>query len=222
MPEPRDPSLDAVDLSVLPAADAPHYLYGLARLGLLKKGLFPVHAACVGHDGRYALLVGHSGDGKTTVAMSLVGRGGWKMFSGNKTVVDLSAPGQIVAVGGTKTVTTRQADGGRSVARLDLDRSETAPQVPVVAIFRVRLSDGADRAVRLSALSALHTLYPFFLDVANADVILDGGARVLSGEPPVGTREKLARELAAALAKVPAYEVTGSAAFVADKITELT
>jgi len=221
VPEPYDPAIVAADVSGMSSADVPHYLYGLVRLDLLKKELFPVHAACVGRDGRYALLVGHSGDGKTSVAMTLVEKSGWKMFSGNKTVVDLSGQGGIEAVGGTRVVTARRADDGRSAVRLEPDRYESSPRVVIAAVFRIRLSDGFERTARLSELSALHALYPFFLDAVNADVVLDGGNRVLSGEPPVGTREKLARGLAAALSRIPAYEVTGSAAFVASKITEL-
>jgi hypothetical protein len=221
VPEPFGQFVSSADISGLPPADVPHYLYGLVRLELLKKGLFPVHAACVGGGGRYGLIAGHSGDGKTTVAMKLVADGGCMLFSGNKTVVDLSKPGKIIAVGGTRTVTTKDATGLRKSFRLEEGQYETSSRVEISAIFRIRLNDGHDRAALMPELSALHALYPFFLDAVNADVILDGGGRVLSGEPPAGTRERLARGLAAALKAVPAYEVTGSSAFVASEIAKL-
>lgn len=220
VPEPYDPAAFP-DVSEMPPPDVPHYLYSLARLDLLKRGLFPVHAACVGKDGRNALLVGHSGDGKTTVAMKLLATGRWKMFSGNKTVVDFFAPGKMAAVGGTRIVSVKRPDGSRSAARLRADQAEPAPRVDVLAVFRLRLNDGYDCASKLPPLNALHVLYPFFLDVVNADVILDDGKRVVAGEPPPGARERLAKELAAALAAIPAYEITGSAAFVTGQIEKL-
>ncbi len=220
VPEPGNPAIMAADVSGLPPADVPHYLYGLARLELLKRGLFPVHAACVGRGGRFALLVGHSGDGKTSVVLNLVGRPDWRIFSGNKTAVGFPQDGKIVAVAGTKVITVRAPDGGRAFAEIGAERFETAEKAEIAAIFRVRLSDGADSCVRLPDLGALHVLYPFFLDAVNADVVLDGGSRVLSGEPPAGARERLAGGLRDALARIPAFEIAGSAAFVAERITE--
>src|SRR5207237_886373 len=38
--------------------DLYHLFFGIARRELVKRGAYSVHAACVGRNGRYALLVG--------------------------------------------------------------------------------------------------------------------------------------------------------------------
>ena len=209
----------SVDVGGIPENDIPHYLYGLARLEFLRKGLFPVHAACVGKDAGHALIVGHSGDGKTTVALKLIREHGCRLFSGNKTVVRFS-DGAIVAVAGTTTV-TEVTPKGRRLFRLESGQYETRAAVPIRTIAKVKLNDGAESMALLKPLSALHALYPFFLDAVNADVSVAEGEHVLSGNPSDGVRERLAKNLWKALGAIPAYSITGSLPFVIENLQKL-
>ena len=209
-------SADAAGIS---EADLPHFLYGMARLALLKNGLFSVHAACVGNDHGKVLIVGHSGDGKTTVALKLIREFGYRLRAGNKTVVRFEG-GTLLAIAGTTTV-TEVTPQGRRLFRLDDGQYETRDDLPIRAIVKVKLNDGADSTARLAPLSALHTLYPFFLDAVNADVVVSDGGRVLSGNPPDGVRERLAKDLLEVLGTVPAHAITGSLHYLIDTLRKL-
>lgn len=215
--------------------------YGAARRAWLKRGLYPVHAAAVTlGDGGLTLLVGHSGSGKTAVTLSAVARG-HKVFSGNKTLVRIDNSGSrtvLTAVAGTRPMTAKAEDvsrhlslgtfnagyQGRSAFYLaDQHYAATAPYV-VSNIILPRLNDGVEKTKLMTAVSAVHKLYPFFIDAVNADIVLSGGKCVLSGEPRPRVRELLASGLAAALsvdelsggmqAALTVREVEGSMEFV--------
>ena len=209
----------SADAAEVPEADLPHYLYGLARLAFLRQGLFSAHAACVGTDAGYVLLFGHSGDGKTTVSLRLVREHGYRLYAGNKTVVEF-ADGAVAAVAGTKTISELTSTGRRFFR---LEEKEYAPRsaMPIRAMVKVKLNDGVAELKRLAPLSALHALYPFFLDAVNADIIVGKGTRVLPGDPPDGVRERLATELLQVFETVPAYALAGSLAYVVSSIQEI-
>lgn len=190
--------------------------YGAARRAWLKRGLYPVHGAALNTgDGGLTLLVGHSGSGKTAVTLSAVARG-HKVFSGNKTLVRIDNNGDrtvLTAVAGTRPMTAKAEDVARHLALGTFNagyqgrsafylRNEhyaaTAPYV-VTAICLPRLNDGVEKVKVLPAVSALHKLYPYFMDAVNADIVLAGGKCVLSGEPRPRVREHLASGLGAAL-----------------------
>jgi len=215
--------------------------YGAARRAWLKRGLYPVHAAALSMgDGGLTLLVGHSGSGKTALTLSAVARG-HKVFSGNKTLVRIDTAGDrtvLTAVAGTRPMTTKAEDverhlglgtfntgyQGRSAFYLSNEHyAATAPSV-VTDIILPRLNDGVSKRKFLGAVSALHKLYPYFMDAVNADIVLSGGKCVLSGEPRPRVRELLAAGLGAALsgddlssgmaAPLSVIEVEGSMDFV--------
>lgn len=211
--------------------DLIHLLYGATRLLWLKRGFYPVHSACIGNDDGYVLVVGHSGSGKTSIALELA-KSEQRVFSANKTLVSLG-DGNLLAVAGTRTITTTAEDAsrhsiggvrvgyvGRSAFLLDDQMYAAASTVPVRKIAIVRLNDGAKECSSLSPDSAMHRLYPFFLDVMNADVILCGGEEVFTGTPPRNSRQSLVEGLRSCLAKVPVCAVTGSMEFVTVTLRE--
>jgi hypothetical protein len=202
--------------------------YGVVRLHWLKVGLYPVHGACLAPADRdgLRLIVGHSGVGKTALTLSCVARGE-KVFSGNKTLVKIE-DGVVTAVAGTLPITTRAEDAarhldaasiktgyqGRSAFYLaDHCYAGSAPRA-VKLVVLPRLNDGVEKSKKLSALSALHKLYPYFIDAVNADIVLSGGKVVLSGSPPGGAQAQLASSLAVALAGLSVCEIEGSLAFI--------
>ncbi len=195
------------------ANDTHHLLYSALRHELLKKGAYAVHAACVDVEG-LILLVGHSGSGKTTIALELAKRG-HKIFSGNKTVVTRGK-----AIAGTRAMTLKTAPpqsdtiayGTRSAFLLP----SYAKPGPIKAIYLVRLNDGHDREEKIGATSALHALYPFFLDVVNADTII--GDALYSSEVTQKQKATLVKMLQSMLEKTPVHTVTGSLPFVVDRI----
>jgi len=213
--------------------------YGIARQKWLKQGLYCVHAACLENQQKQlSLIVGHSGVGKTAVTLSALARG-YKVFSGNRTLVKITpgaAKGEsgtiaaVTAIAGTRTITTRAEDLARHLPEAleneevgYEDRSafslskrfyaDPAPQA-VTLISLPRLNDGAEKSRQLSALSALHKLYPFFLDAVNADIVLAGGRLVFAGTPPSGVNKRLASELSQALTNLPVWELEGSLPFI--------
>lgn len=215
--------------------------YGAARRAWLKRGLYPVHAAALNMgNGSLTLLVGHSGSGKSAITLSAVSRG-HKVFSGNKTLVRIDTVGDrtvLTAIAGTRSMTAKAEDvskhlalgtfnaayqGRKAFYLANEHMAATAPYV-VSGIILPRLNDGVEKCKRMAPLSAVHKLYPYFLDTVNADIVLSGGKAVLSGEPVKGVRERLAQGLAAAFevdaasggmqAGISVLEVEGSMDFV--------
>lgn len=223
--------------------DLLHLSYSVCRLRWLEMGLYCVHSACVGKDS-HTLLVGHSGSGKTTTALKMAESAGLQIFSGNKTLLAVGADG-IRAVAGTRTMTrTAAAEKASQVQAVDqspaclavgyqerlaysLDEGaySSAQSVPVSAIALIRLNDGVQEETALESLSAMHKLFPFFLDMVNADTVLGAGAVVFSGSAgkrgDAGQKQVLSRALAAALKAVPVYSLSGSLDFVADRLESL-
>ena len=229
--------------------------YGVVRQKWLKQGLYCVHAACLEDpQQRLTLVVGHSGVGKTPVTLSSLARG-YKVFSGNRTLVKIESKenggitagisgestSSIIAIAGTRTITTKAEDlakhlpeansneegnekvgyQGRSAFKLsNRFYADPAPQA-VTSITLPRLNDGAEKSRPLSALSALHKLYPYFLDAVNADIVLAGGRIVFAGTPPSGVGTRLARDLSQALAHLPVWELEGSLPFINHTLEEL-
>lgn len=214
--------------------DAWFLLYAEARRRWLERQVFSVHGACLGMRGGI-LIVGHSGSGKSTVAMEMLRRRGVKLFSGNKTLVTIGKSGALTAIAGTMTMTVGAADRKRYARFVDqgadywgryafsLKESYRAADrpLPIRAIAVVRLNDGIAQQVRLQPVSALHTLYPFFLDAVNADVIAGTGSSVLVGTPPPGTQEALARNLERACGRIPVHVISGSLSFVGKRLASL-
>jgi hypothetical protein len=64
-------------------------------------GLVPLHASAVAHDGRVYAFTGHSGEGKSTLAAALGGKG-LPLFADDVLVLDLSAPAEITCLPGHK------------------------------------------------------------------------------------------------------------------------
>jgi hypothetical protein len=207
-----------------------HLTYAAAREYYLENGNFTVHAACVGLDD-LVLLAGPSGSGKSTVAQNLIERGRAKLFSGNKTVVYYNDDATLSAVAGTKTMTIPTAfykqklPAGNTVNYGDrtayqLNKNDYASPGKIGAVYIVRLNDGVEDFQRVSQMSAVHALYPSFLDATNADVIVGGDMVYDSPNTPFMQLIKsfLAQQLARATRNLPVYKVTGSLPFVVETI----
>ncbi len=203
-----------------------HLLYSIVRVELMKHNLFSVHAACVGKDG-YILIVGHTGVGKTSIVLELLKNRGLLMLSGNKTVVSFKQDG-LEAIAGTSTLTAHQKDierhlgetetisyGGRAALK---PKGSTNKPGLVKAIVIASLNDGVAENNLIEPISALHRLYPYFLDTVNADTIMCDGKAVYVGAPSPGTQEKLAQQLHESLSEIPTYSISGSINFVCDSI----
>lgn len=203
---------DRVKLHTAFSADMPedvaHLLYGMQRRKLQQSGLFPVHAACVGRDGRFILIAGHSGSGKTTLAQKLVDEHGFRLLSGNKTVLRFEENGQLTAIAGTTTMTALDNTQGRHAYTLPPQVYARGEQ-PVAGILLPRLNDGVCEHQQLKGLSALHTLYPYFTDAVNADVIVNG-KDLFDGTTPKAARAFLARALPESLHRTEVRKASGS------------
>ncbi|MBK8204297.1 MAG: hypothetical protein IPK68_18940 [Bdellovibrionales bacterium] len=203
-----------------------HLLYGAARKEWLNNRIYPVHAACIGNekDG-YVLLVGAPGSGKTSLALNHAIHHGMKIFSGDKTLITIGSNGVMEAIAGTKTITVRSQDIGRWSAvkkmnahqfgdrisfQLPSEFYAKSPRVPIKKIFLVGLNDGVQDYSELSSMSALHTLYPFFMDKQREDILIGGDRAIFDGTTGADVRAGLSRELLSSLQNIPVYKVTAS------------
>jgi hypothetical protein len=140
-----------------------------------------------------------------------------KVFSGNKTVVSFKG-GRLTARAGTRTMSARSKSGWQRFL-LDNQQYSSKDKVEIEKIVIVRLNDGVREFRRLEQGSAMHTLYPYFLDVVNADTIAE--EKVFVGTPPKGAQERLVASLKKTLKKVPVYDIAGSKSFVTQQIAKL-
>ncbi|HSX32850.1 MAG TPA: hypothetical protein VLF91_00735 [Candidatus Saccharimonadales bacterium] len=213
--------------------DLPHLLYSVARSLWLRRGYFPTHAACVGDD-VYTLMPGHSGVGKTTVALEAITRHDQKLLSGNTTLIQCSEAGDLRAIAGTRSMTLKTEDfkrgeydslrsmeyGNRTAFELPIDMQAAGPKT-IGRVALVRLSDGFNAWRQLPPLSALHTLYPYFLDTEYADCLVGQGNALYIGDTPSAAREQLAAQLRRAVVDLTVSTGTGSAEFLAEKVSGL-
>jgi len=198
--------------------DLYHLLYGITRRALLERNLYCVHAACVGGADGYHLIIGHSGSGKTTLAQNLVEHHGMTLFSGNKTVIRFEGDGGLTAIAGTPTMTALDKDFNRFAYGLANDQYAPKAEVPITAITIIRVNDGVEETQTLGGLSALHTLYPYFMDTVNADVIVNG-KDVFDGTPPAAAKDALVAGLTQAFAhNIPVRKISGSMAYMCRKV----
>jgi uncharacterized protein (TIGR00661 family) len=216
-----------------------HLLYGAARVEWLKQGIFPVHAACIGNEKEgYVLLMGPPGSGKTSLTLASATKHGFKVFSGDKTLLRFK-DNQLEAIAGTHTLTIRSEDvqnwtsvpkmneqpfGDRLAFQLPSEFYSEKSSVPIKKVFLVNLNEGLDVVTQLSPTSALHTLYPFFMDKQREDVLIEGDQAFFDGSVDKELRVNLAKELKAVLETVPVYKIVAplnkASAFISDKVSD--
>lgn len=210
-----------------------HLLYGLARREWLNRGIFPIHAACVGFDEGYVLLVGHSGAGKTSTTLECALNHNLQIFSGDKTLVKIDEKDTMLALAGTKAMTVRSHDRNRWDAMMsdyvDSDARRTfrlkphfcSPDenVEIKAIVILQLNDGKKSCERLP--NAIHTLYPYFMDMERADTLLRGGAGLVDGSIDPEVKRTHVPKLARSVEKIPTFKIIGSMNYVSEKIERL-
>lgn len=213
-------------------ADLPHLLYGIARSCWLQKELFSVHAACLQRpDGLTTVLPGHSGTGKSTVALELAAAHGQKIISGNTTLVGFTDDGPV-PLAGTHTMTLSTPDfqardieahdaveyGDRTAFRLAPERHTLDDPSVIGRIGLLRISDTKQQRQTLEPLSALHRLYPYFLDTVHQDVVVCNGEALYAGETPPQSRHFLLQALRKSLQYTPVQQLTGTSRQLAEMV----
>lgn len=196
-----------------------HFLYSLVRIKWMKKNIFPVHSACFKIK-KNILLIGHSGAGKTSTLLETVKKYNAQIFSGNKTLIKFKRNGIPEAVAGSKTISVRSNEKGRKIFSLK-DDQYLSKNIPIEVIVIARLNDGVKEYEKIEPLSALHRLYPYFMDTVNADTLMCNGEYVFIGTAPTGTQKKLSAKLKKALSKIPVYHLSGSMDFISKKLKTL-
>jgi uncharacterized protein (TIGR00661 family) len=203
-----------------------HLLYGAARVSWLEQGIFPVHAACIGNDQEgYVLLMGAPGSGKTSLTLNAAFKQDYKVFSGDKTLLRFNDRHHLEAISGTHTITVRMTDAGRWAEipkvhehlfgdrlafQLLSDYYSTKSTVPIRMIVLVSLNDGVEVIEQLSPTSALHTLYPFFMDKQREDILVGNDQAFFDGTVSSKIRAGLAKNLKLALEEIPVYKAVAS------------
>lgn len=206
-----------------------HLMYSIFKEDLIRNKLYSVHAVCVGNN-KSALLAGHTGTGKTTVMMKLVHDLDQKIYSGNRTIIDLSDG--VTAIGGTRTVSIRVADlekypkfknesiaySDRATLNLDPKHFQEDSTTPISVIGIIKVEPGADRVVKMVHPSDMHALFPFFMDTVYSDTVLCGGNEIYSGKTDDANKIWLARKLMELPSSVEVVGIAGSADFIAKEI----
>ncbi|MFH1461989.1 MAG: glycosyltransferase family protein [bacterium] len=208
--------------------DFVHLMYGVSRYNWIKNKIFTVHAACIGDDDLgYILLVGPSGSGKTSMVLHNAIKNGLKVFSADKTLVRFDEKGNLFAIAGTPTITLRHHDtkrwpfikkinesifGDRVIFTLPQEYYSDLDSVPIKKIFLIRFNENSNLDFNLSNLSALHELYPFFLDKQREDVLLSGYQDLFDGNISKKIKKYVAENLSKVLKNVPTYKISGSTA----------
>lgn len=103
------------------------FLFGTVY-GILcfRRGLLPLHAACINFEGRAVAFAGHSGVGKSTLANAFI-RQGYRALADDVTVVDIAHPSGAVVLPGLPRL---------KLWRHALDAAEQSPE----GLERVRAS----------------------------------------------------------------------------------
>jgi len=215
--------------------DLYHLFYSISRKLFIEKNTYPIHSSCFDNNG-LVLVVGHSGSGKTTVAMNMIMNHGSKWASGNKTLLSFTPDEKIRVWAGTETTTVKQSDEsmyaniiGEKVPYFDRLAFQLkqdymykfTPESVLKSIVLIGHLEGYSEFKELSSLSALHALFPFFLDVVNADTVLCDGGAVYSYEAGTPAKELLARNLEKSLRNTKIYSIKGSKNFVFDTLTKV-
>ncbi|MDE0724332.1 MAG: hypothetical protein OSB62_06485 [Alphaproteobacteria bacterium] len=208
--------------------DGYHLLGALVRESLLRKGTYSVHSTCI--DGH--LIVAHSGGGKSSVLLECIQQGMGKVVSGNKTLLCLNE-GQMRAIGGTRTMTVgkeafdQQVNmhipdvkvyGDRVAFKLNSELYDEMPQ-SIQAVWMVKLTNEPLKYQEMSKMSALHKLFPFFMDTVNASVVLGEGEAVFQPDDKAA-EGKLPGLLFQALKNIQVFEVSGTRQDTAKLIKE--
>lgn len=202
-----------------------HLLYGAARVAWLENNIFPVHAACIGNDDGYVLLMGTPGSGKTSLTLNAAYEHGYRVFSGDKTLLKFDEQNQLVAIAGTRTITVRMEDvdrwssyskenehlfGDRMAFQLPPAYYSEEKAVPIKKIIFVGLNDNVEVIQQLTPISALHMLYPFFMDKQREDILVEGNQAFFDGMVSREIRAGLAKNLKVSLEEIPVYKAVAS------------
>ena len=214
------------------SSDLPHLLHALARGLWLERELYPAHAVCIGKDD-FVLLPGHSGVGKSSTALAAI-NSGYKLYSGDNTLVRFDDDCRLRAVGGNRPMTLRTADfqggqygadntleyGDRTVFMMEDDRYAPQSEVLIGRIAMIRLTGGREYWERLSPLSALHNLYPYFLDCERTDTVVADGRAVFKGRTSAEARDRLATGLRTVLANLAVFKGMGDTSFILERLAD--
>lgn len=201
-----------------------HLFYSICRNEFIKKKLFPVHSICLEAQ-KNILVVGHSGFGKTSIALELIHSFDVKLFSGNKTLVKFK-DNEMSAIAGTKTITKRSNSNSndnfnRKVFKLADENYSRKKSLKIDAIIIAKLNDGVEEIEKLSSMSALHKLFPFFLDQMNAHTIMCDSEFIYCDDIKTEQLTYLSKNLKTSLEKIPVYETNGSMSFITNILTKL-
>lgn len=159
--------------------DIPHLAYALFRQCCINNNMYPIHSIVVNNY----LLIGHSGQGKTTLVLEAINQK-CEIFSTDKTVVEFKEK-HLMANLGTSVISVR-----KHLSHLInenktpiLEQNERVlctyhktliqPNIKKVILFNLTNTREIPLMVeKLSSQNALHQLYPYFLDIMKQDVLL--------------------------------------------------
>ena len=191
--------------------DIPHVLYALLRKHWLEHNYYPVHSVSAGKN----LIVGHSGTGKTTLALEML-KENQSVFSFDKTLLRYKNK-MLMPVAGVQVISVRKhmvvpesfIHINESKDRIIYEAPSVEPQA-VKVIYLLNINDKPLRVERLSEISALHTLYPYFLDKTHEDILLNAAEIVWQGNISKKVNKKVVKKLQNIVKHIPVFTLWGS------------
>lgn len=176
--------------------DISHLVYCWLRQYWINRGYYPVHSLCMGNS----LFVGHSGTGKTTLALEAL-KSQLVPYSFDKTVVSFQGE-KVLPILGTQVISVREelnhglnnlSQIGTNGTRILFKTNQKVSPTGIENIYLFHLQDKRLEINTLSDASSLHELYPYFMDTVKTDAIV--GETVFSGNTSKKSKEKLIKEL---------------------------
>lgn len=181
--------------------DIPHLLYSVLRQLWVEQEVYAVHSICLNNS----LLIGHSGSGKTSLAVEAL-RKNVSVLSYDKAVLTFNENAlQIVA--GTQVISMRKElyqkekqlflhsrieENGERFLMTTLDK--VYPEIiKNIYLFFITPIDLVVKKLPLG--SSMHELYPFFLDTIKTDTIIGNGQFIFNGNNSQLAKETLIQHL---------------------------
>lgn len=199
--------------------ELPHLLYNIIRTYMLNHKMFPVHSININGN----LFVGHSGVGKTSLAVEAL-KNNLSVYSFDKSIL-LFKKSKLQMIAGTQVLSVRKSvrvnfEPSLIAESRNIFDCKVKQSKQVYNIYLFQLSSNNLFIEKIKKESAIHQLYPYFLDIIKSDTIIDT-QHVFEGKVTKITKEFLIKKLKKTLSTLSVQFVSGRKEDIVKMIMEL-